>query len=108
MRAPLSWIREFTPVDAPVADLVSALNQLGLEVEGVEQPGEEVTGVIAAQVLEVVPHPTSNNDQRPALQSVHLEIRVLYQFCSMTDQTKWVALSSAGGNYQACPANPTP
>ena len=60
MRAPLSWIRDFTPVDVPIADMVSALNQLGLEVEGVEQPGEEITGVIAAQVLEVVPHPTSN------------------------------------------------
>src|SRR4029079_8036141 len=57
MRAPLSWIRDFTPVDAPVADVVSALNQLGLEVEGVEQPGEEITGVIAAEVLEVVRHP---------------------------------------------------
>ena len=60
MRAPLSWIRDFTPVDAPVADLVSALNQLGLEVEGVEQPGEEITGVIAAQVLEVVQHPNAD------------------------------------------------
>jgi phenylalanyl-tRNA synthetase beta chain len=59
MRAPLSWIREFTPVEAPVADVVSALNQLGLEVEAVEQPGEEVRGVVVAQVLEVVPHPTS-------------------------------------------------
>ena len=39
MRAPLSWIRDFTPLDAPVDDIVSALNQLGLEVEGVEQPG---------------------------------------------------------------------
>ena len=36
MRAPLSWIRDFTPLDAPVADIVAALNQLGLEVEGVE------------------------------------------------------------------------
>ncbi len=42
MRAPLSWIRDFTPADAPVADVVSALNQLGLEVEGVEQPAEQV------------------------------------------------------------------
>ena len=48
MRAPLSWIRDFTPVVAPVADIVSALNQLGLEVEGVEQPGEEITGVVVA------------------------------------------------------------
>lgn len=59
MRAPLSWIRDFTPdIDrTPVADVVSALNQLGLEVEGVEQPGEDITGVIAAQVLDVVRHP---------------------------------------------------
>src|SRR6476620_9252862 len=60
MRAPLSWIRDFTPLDAPVADVVSALNQLGLEVEGVEQPGAEITGVIAAQVLDVVRHPDAD------------------------------------------------
>ncbi|MET0628820.1 MAG: phenylalanine--tRNA ligase subunit beta [Acidimicrobiia bacterium] len=60
MRAPLSWIREFTPVDAPVAELVAALNQLGLEVDGVEQPGEEITGVIAARVLDVVKHPDAD------------------------------------------------
>ncbi len=61
MRAPLSWIRDFTPlpVDAPVADIVSALNQLGLEVEGVEQPGEEITGVVAARVLDVMAHPNA-------------------------------------------------
>ncbi len=60
MRAPLSWIRDFTPVDAPVADIVSALNQLGLEVEGVEQPGAEITGVIAARVLDVEKHPDAD------------------------------------------------
>ena len=60
MRAPLSWIREFTPVDAPVADLVAALNQLGLEVESVEQPGEEITGVVAGRVLDVVKHPDAD------------------------------------------------
>jgi phenylalanyl-tRNA synthetase beta chain len=60
MRAPLSWIRDFTPVDAPVADVVSALNQLGLEVEGVEQPGEDITGVVAARVLDVVRHPDAD------------------------------------------------
>ncbi|MFI5054396.1 MAG: phenylalanine--tRNA ligase subunit beta, partial [Acidimicrobiia bacterium] len=60
MLAPLSWIRDFTPVDAPVPDLVEALNQLGLEVEGVEQPGVEITGVIAARVLDVVKHPDAD------------------------------------------------
>jgi phenylalanyl-tRNA synthetase beta chain len=60
MRAPLSWIRDFTPLDEPVADVVSALNQLGLEVESVDQPGEEITGVIAAQVLDVARHPNAD------------------------------------------------
>ncbi|HXY91725.1 MAG TPA: phenylalanine--tRNA ligase subunit beta [Acidimicrobiia bacterium] len=60
MLAPLSWIREFTPVDAPVPAIVAALNQLGLEVEGVEQPGAEVGGVVAARVLDVVRHPDAD------------------------------------------------
>ena len=45
MRAPLSWLREFTPVTAEVPEIVAALNQLGLEVDGVEEPGREVRGV---------------------------------------------------------------
>ncbi len=60
MRAPLSWIREFTPVDASVEELVAALNQVGLEVEGVEEPGRDVRGVVAARVLEVVEHPNAD------------------------------------------------
>ncbi|MFZ4585566.1 MAG: phenylalanine--tRNA ligase subunit beta [Acidimicrobiia bacterium] len=57
MRAPLSWIREFTPVDAPVADIVAGLNQLGLEVDALEQSGEEIIGVRAARILEIAPVP---------------------------------------------------
>ena len=59
MRAPLSWIREFTPVTASVDELVAALNQVGLEVEGVEEPGRDVRGVVAARVVDVVPHPNA-------------------------------------------------
>ena len=60
MRAPLSWIREFTPVDAPVDEIVAALNQLGLEVDGVEQPGADLSGVVVARVLGVAPHPDAD------------------------------------------------
>jgi phenylalanyl-tRNA synthetase beta chain len=60
MRAPLSWIRDFTPVDAPVGDLVHALNQLGLEVDAVEEPGREVVGVQVARILDVVAHPDAD------------------------------------------------
>src|SRR5579862_4933535 len=60
MRAPLSWIRDFTPVDAPVADIADALNQLGLEVEAIEEPGREIGGVVAARILAVLPHPDAD------------------------------------------------
>jgi len=60
MRAPLSWIREFTPVEVSTDELVAALNQVGLEVEGVEEPGRDVRGVIAARVLDVVKHPKAD------------------------------------------------
>src|SRR6476660_8146754 len=55
MRAPLSWIRDFTPVDAPVENIVAALNQVGLEVDAVEAPGAEVLGVRVAKILDVQP-----------------------------------------------------
>src|SRR5262245_3193062 len=63
MRAPLSWIRDFTPVDAPVDEVVAALNQVGLEVDAVEAPGAEVLGVRVARILEVLPHPDADRLQ---------------------------------------------
>jgi len=63
MRAPLSWIRDFTPVDAPVDEIVTALNQLGLEVDAVEEPGREVLGVRVARILDVVSHPNADKLQ---------------------------------------------
>jgi phenylalanyl-tRNA synthetase beta chain len=63
MRAPLSWIREFTPAEGTTEELVAALNQLGLEVEAVEEPGREVVGVRVARILEVMPHPDADRLQ---------------------------------------------
>jgi phenylalanyl-tRNA synthetase beta chain len=60
VRAPLSWIREFTPVAAATSEITDALNQLGLEVEGVDEPGREIGGVVAARILEVLPHPDAD------------------------------------------------
>ncbi len=60
MRAPLSWIREFTPVVAPTGEIADALNQLGLEVEAIEEPGREINGVVAARIAEVIPHPDAD------------------------------------------------
>jgi phenylalanyl-tRNA synthetase beta chain len=60
VRAPLSWIREFTPVDADPATVADALDNLGLEVEAVDALGEEILDVTAAKVLEVDKHPNAD------------------------------------------------
>jgi phenylalanyl-tRNA synthetase beta chain len=36
------------------------LNQLGLEVEAVDEPGKEINGVTTARILAVVPHPDAD------------------------------------------------
>src|SRR4051812_12440294 len=63
MRAPLSWIREFTPLDEPSDVVADALDNLGLEVEEVEAPGAEIGGVVAARIVEVLPHPNADKLQ---------------------------------------------
>jgi phenylalanyl-tRNA synthetase beta chain len=61
VRAPLSWIRDFTPLDATDVDSIAdALNQLGLEVEAIDAPGRDINGVVAARILDVVPHPDAD------------------------------------------------
>ncbi|HEY7440175.1 MAG TPA: phenylalanine--tRNA ligase subunit beta [Acidimicrobiia bacterium] len=60
MRAPLSWIREFVPVDAETGAIAAALDQLGLEVEAVDAPGEEIRGVKVAKALDVRKHPNAD------------------------------------------------
>lgn len=60
MRAPLSWITEFTPLEATPAEIADALNQLGLEVEALEEPGRDISGVVVARILDVVPHPDAD------------------------------------------------
>src|SRR4051795_5296431 len=60
MRAPLSWLRDFTPLDAPPVEIADALNQLGLEVEAVEAPGDEIRGVVVGKILDVVQHPDAD------------------------------------------------
>jgi len=60
VRAPLSWIREFTPIAASTTEIADALNQLGLEVEEIDEPGREIGGVVAARILEVLPHPDAD------------------------------------------------
>jgi phenylalanyl-tRNA synthetase beta chain len=55
MRVPISWLREYAPIPAPVdaQEVGRRLTAAGLEVEAVEQVGHDIRGVIVAQVLTI-------------------------------------------------------
>jgi phenylalanyl-tRNA synthetase beta chain len=54
MRVPLSWVLEYAAIKAADADEVGRrLTACGLEVESFERVGEDITGVVVAQVLDV-------------------------------------------------------
>ena len=63
MRIPLSWLSDFVSLDAPPGTIAETLDRLGFEVESVEAPGEEITGVIAARIEGVFPHPNADRLQ---------------------------------------------
>jgi phenylalanyl-tRNA synthetase beta chain len=63
MRAPLSWLRDFTPVEGAPADIARTLSFLGLVVEGTEVVGAPLPGIVVARVLATRPHPAADRIQ---------------------------------------------
>jgi len=55
MRVPISWLREYAPIPAPVdaQEVGRRLTAAGLEVEAVEQVGHDIRGVVVGQVLTI-------------------------------------------------------
>jgi phenylalanyl-tRNA synthetase beta chain len=60
VRVPLSWLKDFTPLDSTVDELTDTFNSLGLVVEGVEHVGSNLDGVVVGRVLEVRAHPNAD------------------------------------------------
>ena len=55
MRVPLSWLREYAPLPEPVdaTEVARRLTAAGLEVEALEPVGQDIRGVVVAQVLTI-------------------------------------------------------
>ena len=64
MRVPLSWLRDFAPIDVAPDELGATLDDLGLVVESVERVGEGLDGVVVARVLAIDPIPSADRIQR--------------------------------------------
>ena len=55
MKLPLSWLREYAPVEVSTepAEVARRLTAAGLEVESVEPAGHDISGVVVAKVLAI-------------------------------------------------------
>lgn len=60
MRVSLSWLGEFVDLPEDPLDIARTLTSIGLKVEKVEDRGREVSGVVVAEVREVLQHPNAD------------------------------------------------
>ncbi len=60
MKFPESWLREHVAVDADRDTLAATLTAIGLEVEGVEDIGATLPGVVVAQIVSCEKHPEAD------------------------------------------------
>src|SRR3546814_11866854 len=65
MKFTLSWLKEHLDTNAALDEIVEALTRVGLEVEGVDNPGETLAAFTVAKVLSAAPHPDA--DKLPVL-----------------------------------------
>ena len=63
MKFSLEWLKDFLETEASAAEISAALNRIGLEVEGVEDPAERLAGFRVAEVLSAKPHPDADKLQ---------------------------------------------
>ena len=63
MKFSLEWLKYFLDTDASVAEIAAALNTLGHEVEGIEDPADKLAGFKVAKVLTAAKHPDADKLQ---------------------------------------------
>ena len=68
MKFTLSWLKDHLETDASLDQISTTLSAIGLEVDGIENPGERLGAFRIAKVLEAKPHPDADR-----LQVLHVE-----------------------------------
>jgi len=63
MKFSLTWLKDYLETDATLAEICDALNAIGLEVEGVEDPADKLAGFRVAKVLTAARHPDADKLQ---------------------------------------------
>ncbi len=60
MKFTLSWLKSHLLTDASIDRIAATLTQIGLELEGVENPGAALAPFRVAHVLQAIPHPNAD------------------------------------------------
>src|ERR1700678_1010384 len=60
MKFTLSWLKDHLDTSASLAEIVDTLTRIGLEVEGVEDPGKKYAGFVVGSVVEAKQHPNAD------------------------------------------------
>ena len=61
MKLSMKWLADYTDVSAyPVKEYCDRMTETGSKVEGYEEIGSDITGVVVGRVLEVAPHPDAD------------------------------------------------
>jgi len=63
MKFTLNWLKDHLETEAGLDEILSSLNSIGLEVEGVENPADTLAPFTVAEVLEAAPHPDADKLQ---------------------------------------------
>ena len=61
MKVSLNWLRRHVDLPESAEEVAKALTSIGLEVEGMEEPGKVYEKLIVAKVLTCDPHPDSDH-----------------------------------------------
>jgi phenylalanyl-tRNA synthetase beta chain len=60
MKFPLSWLKTHLETEASLDEITTALTNIGLELEGVENRGAALAPFVIAEVVEAVQHPNAD------------------------------------------------
>ncbi|HQT47381.1 MAG TPA: phenylalanine--tRNA ligase subunit beta, partial [Acidocella sp.] len=60
MKFTLSWLKTWLDTDAELAEILTTLSAIGLEVESCENRAEALAPFVIAEVIEAQPHPNAD------------------------------------------------
>ncbi|HHT02636.1 MAG TPA: phenylalanine--tRNA ligase subunit beta [Firmicutes bacterium] len=63
MRVSYEWLKDYIDVDLSPAELAERLTAVGLAVEGLEDPGAGLAGLLVGKILSLAPHPDADRLQ---------------------------------------------